>query len=126
MSGASVRQKGHNFERAIAQGFRGLGFPHAKTSRQVSRIADDCKIDIVGVYPFAPQCKALKEYAPVQEVNRVEWQKYSEIADNKPRIYTPLLITTESRKQTMVALPWEDFKKILALIPDITKLHDAN
>ncbi len=92
----------------------------------MSRIADDCKIDIVGVYPFAPQCKALKTYAPIQEVNRIDWIQYSDIADSRDRKYTPLLIATETRKPTMVALPWEDFKKILALIPDISKLHNAD
>jgi hypothetical protein len=116
MSGKASRTKGHSFERTIAEDFRTVGFPKARTSRQVSRIADDCKIDIVGVFPYAPQCKALRKYASLNEVLKIEWEKYVSIADTSGNYMTPLLITKGDRQPTMVALPWKDFMNILTTL----------
>ncbi len=113
MSGRSSRIKGHSFERTIAEDFREMGFSKARTSRQVSRLADDCKIDIVGVFPYAPQCKALAAYASLNEIAKIEWEKYVSLADVPDDTMVPMLITKGDRKPTMVALPWDVFKAIL-------------
>lgn len=46
------KRKGNTYERLIAKTFRDVfGLPHCKTSRQMSRIMDDCGIDLCGI-PF--------------------------------------------------------------------------
>lgn len=57
MSGKRNRRKGHDLERELARIFRELGYEHARTSREESRLMDDCGIDIVNV-PFLVQAKA--------------------------------------------------------------------
>lgn len=55
-SGKTNRTKGHNYERYLSKVFRDMGYPHCKTSRQASRLYDDCGIDLWGI-PFAIQAK---------------------------------------------------------------------
>ena len=46
-SGSRSRRKGHDLERKLAKVFREeLGFIYCKTSRQVSRLLDDCGVDL--------------------------------------------------------------------------------
>ena len=51
------RSKGHRLERLLAQVFREMGFAYCKTSRQASRLLDDCGIDLAFI-PFLVQAKA--------------------------------------------------------------------
>lgn len=51
-----VRKKGHNFERAIVKRLKQIGYEFAKTTRNSSKLLDDCKVDIDFV-PFLIQCK---------------------------------------------------------------------
>jgi hypothetical protein len=120
MSGSYNRQKGHEFEREIAEDFRTVGFPKAKTSRAASRLADDCKIDIVGVFPYAPQCKNTQTYASTNRIEEIAWQQYVDGTDGlEGRKMIPLLIARAkgAKKPDMVTLPWEAFKDLL------TKAH---
>lgn len=117
MSGSYNRQKGHDFEREIAEDFRNNGFKKAKTSRAASRLADDCKIDLVGVFPFAPQCKNTQTYASINRISEIDWKKYVDGTDGlEGKTMIPLLITRAVRKPDMVTLPWEDFKELLKAV----------
>lgn len=65
MSGKRSRQKGHNFERWLAKTFRDkLNYPYCKTSRAVSKLLDDCGVDIsllglrIDEIPYLIQAKA--------------------------------------------------------------------
>jgi hypothetical protein len=51
------RNKGHDLERAIAKVLRKIGFLKCKTSRQASKLLDDCGVDIAFV-PLLIQAKA--------------------------------------------------------------------
>lgn len=51
------RTKGNNAERYYAKIFRDLGFDKCKTSRQASRLYDDCAIDLMFL-PILVQIKA--------------------------------------------------------------------
>ena len=50
------KTKGNTLEQNVAKDLR-VKYPFVKTARYGSRIADDCKIDLIGV-PFLIQCKA--------------------------------------------------------------------
>ena len=96
MGGKNSRRKGHNLERLIASVFRNFGFKYAKTSRAVSRLLDDSKVDIA-IYPdqyskmpFLIQCKAgyvknrpryEKIYQEMKEALLERFPKESEIHD---------------------------------------------
>lgn len=51
---------GNGAERLYAKAFRDLGFTHCKTSREGSRLYDNCAIDLIFL-PFLPQIKAGKQ-----------------------------------------------------------------
>lgn len=51
------RRKGHAYERDLAKTFRDLGFKHTKTSREASRLYDNCGIDLWGL-PYLIQAKS--------------------------------------------------------------------
>lgn len=55
--GRNNRAKGHLLETKIAKDMRDIGYTFAKTSRQASRLLDDCQIDIAGV-PYNIQAKS--------------------------------------------------------------------
>lgn len=51
------RRKGHVYERQLAKLFRALGYEKCKTSREASRLYDNCGYDLWGI-PFLVQAKA--------------------------------------------------------------------
>lgn len=55
------RNRGHNYERLIAEELRELGFPGVVTSRSESKSMDDKKVDLIDTENklfFNPQLKA--------------------------------------------------------------------
>lgn len=46
-NGARNRRAGHNFERELAEFFKGLGYSHVVTARSESRSRDDQKVDLM-------------------------------------------------------------------------------
>lgn len=117
--GKYERVKGHTLERETVSDFRDLlGYSKAKTSRAASKLADDCKIDVVGIFPFAPQCKNLQNYASPNEVLKIETERYCEGTDGlEGRKMIPMLITKANNKPKMVTLKWEDLIAILQQTP---------
>lgn len=58
------RTKGHNLERLLANIFRNnFGFNFTSTSRNSSRLLDNCKVDIDGI-PFNLQAKSGYDRSP--------------------------------------------------------------
>ena len=51
------RRKGHVYERYLAKLFRVLGYEKCKTSREASRLYDNCGYDLWGI-PFLVQAKS--------------------------------------------------------------------
>lgn len=116
MSGSYNRQKGHGLERDCVNQLKKVGFPRARTSRAASRLADDCKIDIVGVWPLAPQCKNMKSYASANELEKIDWKTYVDGTDGmEGRKMIPLLITKANNKETLAVLPWTYLLELLQL-----------
>lgn len=121
MPGSYARQKGHSFERSVAQQFREAGFTRAKTSRQTSRLADDCKIDITGVLPYAPQCKNMQGFASANEVGRIDVETYAAEIEQDATKLCPLVITKAKNKEVMAILPWKDLLQLIAFYKEYAK-----
>ena len=100
--GMSQRVKGHSWERAVSKMFREIGFKDAKRHLEM-QFADCQGYDIDGVFPWLPQCKAWKDYAPISKIEEVKRQKGGK----------PLLITKGDRKPAVAVLYLEDFLELL-------------
>lgn len=113
----NARNKGHTFERAIMHDFSDMGWEDVQTSRAASRLADDCKIDLVGVMPFAVQCKRMRKYAPINEILKIDFPTFAKVSFGNADIdYIPLLLTKADNLPTMAVLPWDELKKMLTKI----------
>jgi hypothetical protein len=111
--GTYSRNKGHNYERKIAEEFRALGFTRCLTTRNASKLWDDCKLDLYGV-PVNIQLKAVEghvNYAVVLEsmMNNVE----SRIPE---RVAFPFAVLHKKQRKELVIMSKEDFYRFLAAI----------
>jgi len=101
--GKKSRTKGHSFEREIAKDLREI-FPGAR--RQLEYHEDDCHgVDIANTGKFKIQCKRFKDFAPIRKIFEVECDR--ELGD------VPVLVTKADNEETMVVLPFEDFKRLI-------------
>lgn len=118
----TARQKGHNFEREIAQQFRELGWEDAMTTR-AARGGDwshtDDGMDLVGTGPFLVQCKRLANYASVNTIEEIKPSHWM-LPDGSHAILPhdvvgqiPLLLTRANGKPTMAVLPWDELKRLI-------------
>jgi hypothetical protein len=116
MSGKYNRVKGHTFERDCVNELKAIGYGKAKTSRAASRLADDCKIDIVGVFPYAFQCKNMQTYASANELDKIDWESYTEGTDGlEGKEMIPVVLTKANGKQPLAILPWSRLLYLLSL-----------
>ena len=118
--GINSRTKGHSFERSLVKFFKEeLGYIHARTSRNSSKVLDNCKVDIDNV-PFLIQSK--KGYAKIRpkadvifkEMEILLKQNYPE--SHVIHTYPKLLIHEIDRKHKyhkLVTLTFDDFREIL-------------
>jgi hypothetical protein len=103
MSGKASRNKGHNFERAVANKFADAGYTKAR--RHLEYHEDDCHgVDLDNTGPFKVQCKAHKNYVSINTINEIKDLKQGEI---------PVLITKGDRLEPMAALPAKDFYNLV-------------
>jgi len=126
------RNKGHRFERKIAQDLRELGFTECKTSRAVSKLLDDCGIDLaitgllVESVPFLIQCKAgYEKKRPKPDVlfkyiedKLNEFFPKDHIIHTRPKV---LLHKLDNGKGTYMTLEYESNKHLLKYINDVPK-----
>lgn len=104
--GKTNRTKGHNFERALAQEFRDLGYVDCRTSRQDSRLLDDSKVDLSRI-PFNIQAKNVKA-----GINYAKLMRDMEegISKNMPeRSCFPFVIIHKKEKDQLVIMRKKDF-----------------
>ena len=101
--GKSARNKGLNFERKLAVEFRELGWPKAKRHLESQAVEAEKGIDLEHTEPFLVQCKAHAKYAPLTAIQQVKPQEGG----------IPLLITKGDRQRPIVAMYWDDFKKLI-------------
>lgn len=97
--GKASRNKGGNYERAIVNRFKHI-YPKAK---RLLECQGGEGYDITGMYPFMPQLKAYKKYAPIGKIEEV------------PLIegMIPLLITKGDRKKDVVCMYLSDFIELV-------------
>jgi hypothetical protein len=113
MNGKRNRRVGHDFERKIAQLLRDMGYENALTSRQASRLYDDCKLDIWGV-PFNIQTKKLKtpqnSTTIIRQMKKAVEEKLEAV---EKRMHMPWIYVQDSSKETRVFIDMslDDFKK---------------
>lgn len=104
MSGKRSRNKGHSFERKIAQELRKI-FP--EVGRQLEFQKDCAKgIDLRGTGCFKFQCKKLKRYAPITAIFEVDCEE--ELGD------IPILVTAGDFQRSMAVLPFEYLVELIA------------
>lgn len=102
MGGKTSRNKGHKFERAVANKFVDAGYTKAR--RHLEYHEDDCHgVDLDNTGPFRVQCKAHKNYVSVNTISEIQDLKQGEI---------PVLITKGDRLESMAVLPAKDFYKM--------------
>lgn len=123
MSGKTNKRKGSDAERYYAKVFRDLGFTFCKTSRQASRILDDCGVDLTNL-PLNVQVKAGKQRG-LNPSEIIIWMQ-ERLAENFPQeddvhnkpniiIHKKEVGKGKKRKDTdeLVIMTFEDFKKIM-------------
>ena len=118
------RRYGNTEEVKSAKDFRDLGFPNCRTSREMSRKLDSCKVDLYGL-PFLIQIKAGRQTPYIKEDAKLEeLQEMQSLIDEHfphlselPKIFLRKKRGKPGRKRTeyddFVMLTFEDFKKIL-------------
>ena len=109
-NGKTNRTKGHNYERQLAKEFREiLGDEDCRTSRQSSRLLDDCKVDL--------DCYFLNIHAKNVRNNI----NYSELLNDikeaideklKKRSELPIAIFHKKQSKEMIIISKEDFYKL--------------
>ena len=100
------RNKGHSFERKIAQLFRSLGW-NCTTSRYSSKELDDQKIDLCGTDPFVVQAKAVERLGTLHSV-------LAEMPEEKGKYN--VVFHKLNRKGTIVAMAQDDFIELLEML----------
>lgn len=98
--GRYARNKGHSFERKVAEAFRRI-FPGS--ARKLEYHESDCTgVDLRGTGPFRIQCKRNVKYAPIGKIE--------EIQENGIKA----LVTQGDRKKPVICLYLDDFLEILS------------
>jgi translation elongation factor EF-Ts len=93
------RQKGHAFERRLAQTFREKGWEKCLTSRLESKLRDDEKVDLMHTEPFNIQAKAIENMGAAHKV-------LSEMPDDGNM---NLVFHKKNRLGVVVSMTEEDF-----------------
>lgn len=116
------RRRGHNFEREICKIFKELGYTTAKTSRQASRLLDECKVDLWGI-PYNIQCKEgvqknlsySKVLSEMRELLAINFPSHDKQIDF-PKIVIHKKLPFGKKRQpedTLVVTTLEEFLKII-------------
>ena len=121
--GKRNRRAGHQYERDIAAKFRELGFHHAATSRRMSRVLDDAKIDIYGI-PMNVQAKNVGTKINYEALFLEIKVAISKFAPKRSSL--PTVIMHKRNGKSLVIMSESDFFEILKMFSEygIEKLKD--
>lgn len=111
-SGRRARTKGHNFERAIVNYFKQMGYSRAMTTRLGSRLMDAAKIDICNV-PFNVQCKAVEAHIDYHALTDEISEEIEKLVPE--RIEYPIVIFHKKNKKTNVVMTLDEFEKFMLM-----------
>lgn len=125
-AGKKARRKGHNLERKISSWCRKvLGYKLTKTSRQASKLLDDCGVDICfdptfNNMPFLIQCKAgynRNRIKPDIEIKKIRERLLENFNANDEIHNKPIIIMNKldgrSNDDFIVSMNFKDFEKLL-------------
>lgn len=102
-AGRRARNKGHGFEREVAQAFRPL-YPEARRHLEYQD-SEANGVDLVGTGLLRIQCKRLKGYAPVSRLSEIEYDPIQgEI---------PVLVTAADGEPALAVLPLNELLNLL-------------
>lgn len=105
ISHKGARQKGHNFEREIANALVSV-FPNAR--RQLEYHADDANgCDIQNTEPYLIQCKRFSKY--------VNPSKISEVICDRSLGDVPILVTKGDNLEPLAILPFTELVRLLKI-----------
>lgn len=105
------RQKGHSYERAIAEKFRKAGY-QCVTSRMESKAEDDRGGDLViEDCRWQVQCKAVETLGSAHNT-------LAKMQPTKNRI--PIVFHKRNRQGTVVSMKEEDFWKLEAMLRNVS------
>ena len=118
-SSINARQKGHSYERLLANKYSKL-FGNVLTSRNASKILDDCKIDLYGDLPFRVQAKSgyadkCFNYNKLLSLSNTLLDKNMSIEDAKKWRLKPFIIHHKPGRPLVetVTIPVDLFFKLL-------------
>lgn len=104
VSRKGLRKKGHGFERSVALQLREF-WPNVR--RQLEYHVDDCMgVDLMNTGHYRIQCKATKRYVSLKAIDEV-------VCDEQIAGEVPVLIAKADRGRTLVAIPMEEFLRLL-------------
>lgn len=103
--GINSRLKGKSFELKIANFLKPI-YPNCR--RLLENHADDAQgVDLLHTGPYRIQCKSYRQYAPLTKIEEVQCDEMmGEV---------PLLVTKGNNKRILVAMPIEEFLRLLKL-----------
>lgn len=121
--GKRNRAKGHNAERFYAKEFRDMGFDKCRTSREGSRLLDNCGVDLMFL-PFLVQIKAGKQRAlnTSNVLSEMKVKLEENFPKGSPEILMPKILihhkdVGRGKEKTvyhqLVTLTFEDFVKLI-------------
>jgi hypothetical protein len=112
----NVRQKGNTFEVEVMNMFKQLGYEFCKTSRNASKLYDDCKIDLFGL-PINVQVKRGYNKGIVN-YHKIKEECLGLIKKNFPKTDSIhqqdfIVIQKQDYKESIVILTLENYLKLL-------------
>ena len=103
MGGKASRDRGHRFERRMAEEFRNIGYTDCITSRAGDKSMDEQGVDLLKTYPFNIQCKNYKQCVNYPQI-------FSEMPDDTN--YN-VILSKVKRKGTYAILTLDDFLELI-------------
>ena len=114
--GKRNREVGHRYERLWAKRFRDKGFTYCKTSRQASRLLDDCGVDLAFI-PFLFQCKNVQagiNYGKL--ITDIETKTKAALPPNSPELKNPIVIAHKKAHDELIIMKADDFLELIKKI----------
>jgi len=115
-NGKRNREVGHRYERKWAKQFRDLGYEHCRTTRQASRLLDDCGVDLAFI-PYLFQCKHVKagiNYSSL--IKDIETKIAQNLPKQSPEQDYPVIIAHRKGKkeeEELIVMKAVDFIELL-------------
>lgn len=112
MGSSRNRTAGHTWERTIARKFREIGFTHCKTSREASKLLDNCKVDHWGI-PYNIQAKngynkGLNYQEILNQIQELLGKDYPQ------RLEYPTVILHKKKTSHLAIMDMKDFYNLIS------------